>query len=116
MIRPLSVVRLSLMTLLLVGVPGRDRAAAAGHADARETRVTAESDPARRADIATIVAALARGTAGPAFRLKAADKLATLDDRQLRVMASLSQRVTAGGDGPADGIARLLITALLILS
>ncbi len=116
MIRPLSIVTIPLMTMLLVGGLGRECAAAAVRDAAHAARMTAGSKPVGRADVATIVAALARGTTDPALRLKAADKLATLNDRQLRVMASLAERVTVDGDGPADGIARLLLTALLILS
>ncbi len=40
----------------------------------------------------------------------------TLSDRQIRLIASLSERVSDNGAGPAAGIALLLITALLILS
>ena len=70
----------------------------------------------RQREIAGILSVLDGRTADPAVRRRAADKLVTLDDRQIRLIASLSERVSGDGAGPAAGIALLLITALLILS
>jgi len=67
----------------------------------------------RQREIAGILSVLDGRTADPAVRRRAADKLVTLDDR---LIASLSERVSDDGAGPAAGIALLLITALLILS
>ena len=46
---------------------------------------------------------------------KVQDKLQTLDDRQLRLMASLAERIAAEGNTPGADIALLLLTALVVL-
>ena len=43
------------------------------------------------------------------------DKLLALDQRQLRLIASLSERVTKGGNTAGSDIAFLLMTALITL-
>jgi hypothetical protein len=70
----------------------------------------------RQREIARILSVLDRRTADPEVRRRAADKLGTLSDGQIRLIASLSERVSDDGAGPTAGIALLLITALLILS
>ena len=80
------------------------------------TRAASVAATARRREIERILSVLDGRTADPAVRRRAADKLVTLDDRQIRLIASLSERVSDDGAGPAAGIALLLITALLILS
>ena len=72
--------------------------------------------PERQREIARILSVLDGRTPDPAVRRRAAGKLVTLSDRQIRLIASLSERVSDDGAGPAAGIALLLITALLILS
>lgn len=103
-----------LMTALAVGA-GHD-AAAAPRRDERQPRPATATPADRQADIAAILAVLDRTNGDPAFRTRAATKLASLSDRQLQLMASLSERIRGGSDGPAAGIALFLITALLILS
>jgi hypothetical protein len=116
MTRLIAAVAVPLTTLLPAVVPGWDQAAAASRALTDSARVALGTPPGRAADIAKIIAVLQHGTAAPALGAKASDKLATLSDRQLRLMAALSERAAAHVDGAAGGIALLLITALLILS
>lgn len=108
--------RIPCLAILLVLGPGLAHAGATARADARPSRIAIETAPVRRAEIEKILAVLEREIADPVLRAKALDKLATLSDRQLRLLASLSEHVAAAGDGPAGGIALFLITALLILS
>lgn len=70
----------------------------------------------RQARVEKVLSMLGRKVADAAVRKKVADKLATVSDRDLRLIAALSERMAATGGGPADEIALLLITALLILS
>src|SRR3989442_351636 len=79
-------------------------------------RLTQDGAPGRQMYIEKILGVLEHKVTDPAARTKAADKLATLSDRQLKLMAALSERVAVVGDGPADSIALFLLTALLILS
>src|SRR2546422_362236 len=72
--------------------------------------------PRRQMYIEKILGVLEHKVTDPTARTKAAAKLATLSDRQLKLMAALSERVAVVGDGPADSIALFLLTALLILS
>jgi hypothetical protein len=69
----------------------------------------------RRAETAKILSALGRRVRDRVILTKCAHKLATLNDGQIRVLASLSERVAGGGRLAAD-VALLLLTALLILS
>jgi hypothetical protein len=69
----------------------------------------------RRAETAKIISALRGRVRDRVILRKTAHKLATLDDGQFRLIASLSERV-AGGGGLAADVALLLLTALLILS
>jgi len=113
--RPMTRLTLVLIAMLLV-VSERDHVVAAPRADLREPPLA--SGVARDRELYTekILAVLEHRVADSASRVKAAEKLATLNDRQLRLMAALSDRVALVGNGPADGIALFLITALLILS
>jgi hypothetical protein len=79
----------------------------------RHAGSTAMAD--RRAETAKIVAALGRRVRDRVILRKTAHKLATLNDGQFRLIASLSERVAGGGGLTAD-VALLLLTALLILS
>lgn len=114
MTRRRGVAVMCLVTALAVGA-GHD-ASAGPRRDEHQPRPATETPADRQADIAAILAVLDRTNGDPAFRTRAATKLATLSDRQLQLMASLSDRIRAGGDGPAAGLALFLITALLILS
>jgi hypothetical protein len=69
----------------------------------------------RRAETAKILSALELRVRDRVILRKTAHKLATLNDGEIRLIASLSERV-AGGSGLAADIALLLLTALLILS
>jgi hypothetical protein len=112
MLKLIAAVAVPLTALLFAVVPAWDQAAAATRAPAGPARAA----PARATDIAKIIAVLERGTTDPILGAKASEKLATLSDRQLHLMAALSDRAAADGDGPARGLALFLITALLILS
>ena len=87
-----------------------------GDAAPRTASPASEVMPARQVYVEKILVLLEHKVADAALRTRAADKLATLSDRQLRLMAALSERIALVGEGPADGIALFLITALLILS
>jgi hypothetical protein len=108
----IAAVAVPLTVLLPAVVPAWDQAAAATRAPVGPARAA----PARATDIAKIIAVLERGTTDSLLGAKAWEKLATLSDRQLHLMAALSERAAADGDGPARGLALFLITALLILS
>jgi hypothetical protein len=112
----ITALSLPLIATLLVVFPGCGRAAAAPRAVPREPPSVGDAAPARRVSIEKILAVLEPNVADPAFRARAAEKLNTLSDRRLRLMAALSERVAVAGDRPADGIAIFVLTALLILS
>jgi hypothetical protein len=115
-VRPMAALTIPLIVMLLV-VPGWTHAvAAAPRTDLREPPLAAATALVRKVYIEKILAVLDQKGTDPASQAKAAEKLATLSDRQLRLMAALSDRVLLVGDGPADGLALFLITALLILS
>jgi hypothetical protein len=105
-------VPIPLIVMLLV-VPGWTHAAPA---DLREPPFASRAATDREASIEKILVVLVHEVTEPASRTKAKEKLATLSDGRLRLMAALSDRVALAADGPADGIALFLITALLILS
>jgi hypothetical protein len=112
--RSMTALTLVLLATLLV-VPDRDHVVAAPRADLGTPPLA--SGVARDREVYTekILAVLESRVADPASRGKVAEKLATLSDRQLRLMAALSDRVALVGGAPADGIALFLLTALLIL-
>jgi len=99
------------LTTLCLAVSGSIPATAAP-----PPRASSVVAPERQREIARILSVLDGRTPDPAVRRRAAGKLVTLSDRQIRLIASLSERVSDDGAGPAAGIALLLITALLILS
>jgi len=101
---------------MLVVVPGWNQIAAAPRPGPRPPRLTRDGAPGRQMYIEKILGVLEHKVADPTLRARAADKLATLSDRQLQLMGALSERVAVVGDGPADSIALFLLTALLILS
>jgi hypothetical protein len=86
--------------------------AAGGHAP--HPRLAQEATSHRRAETTRILSILDRTVADPMVRQRAAKKLVNLSHDQLHLIASLAERLTVDGDGPAAGIALLLITALLI--
>jgi hypothetical protein len=114
-IRARTAKTITLMAFLVV-VLGWNHADAAPRVDTRPPSPASDLRPARQVHIEKILEVLAHKVVDPAFRTRAADKLATLNDRQLRLMATLSERVAVVGEGPAGSIALFLITALLILS
>src|SRR5207247_1853914 len=81
-----------------------------------ETNARAAPLRCRREITEKILAVLEPRLVDAAARARAAEKLATLSDARLRLMAALSDRVALVGAAPADGIALFLLTALLILS
>ncbi|MBI4638197.1 MAG: hypothetical protein HY727_17815 [Candidatus Rokubacteria bacterium] len=100
----------------LLAISSWDGAAAAARPGTPPTHHRYEPAVDRQVETARIVAVLERNIADPRVVRKAASKLATLSDRQRRLIASLSERMAADDEGPAPGIALLLITALLTLS
>jgi hypothetical protein len=109
----LTAIILSLAVTLLGG--GSDETPAAEVAPPTRGLAGSTAIPARRTETAKVLLALGRRGGDRATLRKAADKLATLNDGQIRLIASLSERVVGEG-GPATDVALLLLTALLILS
>jgi len=70
----------------------------------------------RRADLGRILAVLELKMEGHTLPGKVKDKLSTLTDGQIRLIASLSDRIADEGHTPSADIAFLLIAALIILS
>lgn len=114
--RLITALTISLMAMLLVVVSGWNRTAAAPRPAPRPPSLTRDVAAGRQVYIEKILRVLEQQVADPTLRARAADKLATLSDRQLQLMAALSERLAVVSDGPADGIALFLLTALLILS
>lgn len=71
---------------------------------------------ARRADLGRILSVLEMKMGGHTLPGKVKDKLSTLTDGQIRLIASLSDRIADEGHTPSADIAFLLIAALIILS
>lgn len=113
--RVMTAAAIASTTVCLV-VSGVTPAAAAARADAPRPRMAQERAIDRPAEIARILSTLDRGIDDPGARRRAVDKLGKLHDRQLRLIASLAERLAADGDGPAAAIALVLITALLLVS
>jgi hypothetical protein len=70
----------------------------------------------RWADLGRILAVLEIKMGGHTLPAKVKDKLSTLTDGQIRLIASLSDRIADEGHTPSADIAFLLIAALIILS
>lgn len=111
----MTAIAIASATVFLVVAAGIMVATAAG-ADALHPRTAPRTATARRIETTRILSILDRTVAGPMVLTRAAEKLVTLSDDQVHLMASLADRLTADGDRPAAGIALLLITALLIIS
>jgi len=69
----------------------------------------------RKADMAKILSVLENKMGGQKLPEKAMDKLFTLSDGQIRLIASLAERIANDGHTGGADIAFLLITALIIL-
>src|SRR5437016_5412185 len=113
--RLITALTIPLMAMLFVVFPGWNQIAAAPRPGLRPPRLTRDVAPGRQVYISKILRVLEH-KADLTFSARAADKLATLSDLQLQLMAALSERVAVVGDGPADGFALFLLTALLTLS
>ncbi len=70
----------------------------------------------RSADVSKILWVLENKIEDRRLLEKTKDKLLTLDGGQIRLIASLSDRVANGGDTTASNIAFLLMTALIALN
>ena len=70
----------------------------------------------RRADLHKILSVLEMKMGGDPLPGKVKDKLSTLTDGQIRLIASLSGRIADDGHTPGADIAFLLIAALIIFS
>lgn len=101
-------------TAVFLVVPSWNVVPAAGR-HAPHPRLAQETASHRRAETTRILSTLDRTVADPMVRRRAAKKLVTLSHGQLHLIAALAERLTVDGDGPAAGIALLLITALLIV-
>ncbi len=76
----------------------------AGHADSKQESRS------------KILSVLETRTGDEKILAKAAEKLRVLDGRELRLMASLSDRIAADSDSTGAAIAYSLMTALIVLS
>lgn len=72
--------------------------------------------PTRRADLGRILAVLQMKMGTHSLPDKVREKLSTLPDGQLRLIASLSDRIAGEGQTPSADLAFLLVAALIILS
>jgi len=70
----------------------------------------------RKADLSKILSVLEIKMGAHTLPGKVKDKLSTLTDGQIRLIASLSDRIADEGHTPSADIAFLLIAALIILS
>lgn len=70
----------------------------------------------RRADLGRILSVLELKMGGSTLPDKVKDKLSTLTDGQIRLIASLSNRVADEAHTPSGDIAFLLIAALIVFS
>jgi hypothetical protein len=113
MSRQITALALSLALTHLGG--GSDATAAAPGAPPTPHHPGSTAMADRRAETAKILSALGHRVRDRVILRKTAHKLATLNDGQIRLIASLSERI-AGGGGLAADVALLLLTALLILS
>jgi hypothetical protein len=69
----------------------------------------------RQAVVANIRSILDAKLGSADVSTKVQDKLQTLDDRHLRLLASLAERIAPEGNTPGADIAFLLLTALVVL-
>jgi hypothetical protein len=111
----MTAIAISSTTVFLVVSSWNAMAVAAG-ADAPHPSKAQEMASDRRAETRRILSTLDRKVADPTVRRRAAEKLVMLSNGQVHLIASLAERLAVDGDGPAAGIALLLITALLIVS
>jgi hypothetical protein len=70
----------------------------------------------REANLVKILTVLKNEIGDQQLLEKAKDKLSTLSDRQMLLLASLSDRITNGGNTAGADIAFLWITILIVLS
>ena len=69
-----------------------------------------------RNDISKIMSVLESRKPNRRVLEKAADKMSDMNERNLRLMSSLCDRITAGAGTPAADLAFSLLTALIVLS
>lgn len=88
-------------------------------ATAKSGKTVPESDPpyalSSSAEVSKILWVLENKIEDRRLLERTKDKLLTLDGGQIRLIASLSDRVANGGDTTASNIAFLLMTALIAL-
>lgn len=70
----------------------------------------------RRADLGTILSVLEWKMGSDPLPGKVREKLSTLSDGQIRLIASLSERMAVGGQTASADVAFLLVAALIVLS
>lgn len=84
---------------------------------ARNAQTGGRSDVVDRwEDLAKILSILESKMGGERLPEKARRKLLELDDAQIKLIASLAERIATAGQTPGADIAFLLIAALLVLS
>lgn len=86
---------------------------------AAPTRITVETRRAEfssRNDISKIMSVLESRKPNKRVLEKAAEKVSDMNERNLRLMSSLCDRITADAGTPAADLAFSLLTALIVLS
>lgn len=81
-----------------------------------DTAVTGFAQDSRSSRIAKIVSVLENRTPDRKILGKAMEKLLTIDEGQLRLISSLSERIANHSDTPGADIAFSLLTAMIVLS
>jgi len=95
----------------LIFLPGTTFAASGKRADDSRTRYVLSFS----ADVSKILSVFENRIEDPQLLERTKDKLLTLDQRQIRLIASLSDRVAKEGNTTGSDIAFLLMTALITL-
>lgn len=112
--RILKEILLGFSFLIFISSMGSPSTALGGMPDPRP--IHSLSMMSREADMLQILSVLANRMEDQKLFEKARDKLSTLSDRQMRLIASLSDRIAGEGKTAGTDIAFFLITALIILS
>ncbi len=111
LIARLTMFAVTLLTIILIG------SAAIASASVDYARSCSLAEEARkRSDMSRILRVLETRMKDQKSLQRSRDKLVTLDSEQLRLLASLCERISREGDTAGADIAFSLVTAMIILS
>lgn len=111
LIARLTMFAVTLLTIILIG------SAAIASASVDYARSCSPAEEARkRSDMSRILRVLETRMKDQKSLQRSRDKLVTLDSEQLRLLASLCERISREGDTAGADIAFSLVTAMIILS